>query len=65
MDILFNEAWKWNDLKDDIMNFVIENFQTIKENSEYKKLAAEYKGHPAGIEIYQEIVDKLFAKLKQ
>ncbi|CAB4392526.1 POZ domain-containing protein [Rhizophagus irregularis] len=62
MSVLFNEAWKWNDLKDDIINFIVDNFQEMKDTPEYKKLAAEYKGHPAGIEIFQEILDRLLDK---
>ncbi|CAI2168219.1 8253_t:CDS:2 [Funneliformis geosporum] len=62
MHILFNEAWQWNDLKYDIMDFIVENFQKIQETPEYKKLSVENKGHPAGIEIFQEIVDKLLKK---
>ncbi|RIA93411.1 BTB/POZ protein [Glomus cerebriforme] len=62
MSILFNEAWKWNELKDDIINFIVNNFQKVKDTSEYKKLSAEHKGHPAGIEIFQEILDKILAK---
>lgn len=62
MSVLFNEAWKWNDLKDDIINFIVDNFQEMKDTPEYKKLAAEYKGHPAGIEIFQEILYRLLEK---
>jgi hypothetical protein len=62
MSVLFNEAWKWNDLKEDIINFIVDNFQEMKDTPEYKKLSAEYKGHPAGIEIFQEILDRLLDK---
>ncbi|GBB94047.1 hypothetical protein RclHR1_02280020 [Rhizophagus clarus] len=62
MYVLFNEAWKWPDLKDDVINFIILNFDQVRETVEYKELVSEYKSHPAGIEIMYEIVGKLIPK---
>ncbi|CAG8453336.1 12388_t:CDS:2 [Funneliformis caledonium] len=62
MNILFSEAWKWSDLKEDVIDFIVLNFESVRETVEFKTLASEYKGHPAGIEIMHEIVGKLIPK---
>lgn len=62
MYVLFSEAWKWPDLKDDVIEFIILNFDKVRETAEYKDLVSEYKSHPAGIEIMYEIVGKLIPR---
>ena|SRR5581483_6333441 len=62
MYILFSEAWKWSDLKEDVVGFIVLNFEKVRETVEYKGLASEYKSHPAGIEIMYEIVGKLIPR---
>jgi len=62
MYILFSEAWKWPDLKEDVIDFIVLNFENVRETTEYKNLASEYKSHPAGIEIMYEIVGKLIPR---
>ncbi|CAG8453394.1 12391_t:CDS:2 [Funneliformis caledonium] len=60
--VLFSEGYKWKDLKDDMINYIVYNFDKIKDTLEYKLLAIDNRGHPAAIELMQEIISILFYK---
>ncbi|CAI2168217.1 8252_t:CDS:2 [Funneliformis geosporum] len=60
--VLFSEGYKWKDLKDDMINYIVYNFDKIKDTPEYQSLAIDNRDHPAVIILMQEIISTLFYK---
>ncbi|GBB94036.1 hypothetical protein RclHR1_02280009 [Rhizophagus clarus] len=60
--VLFSEGYKWKDLKDDMVDYIVSHFDKIKDTPEYKLLAVDNRGHPAIVVLMQEIIANLFYK---
>ncbi|RIA93416.1 hypothetical protein C1645_762465 [Glomus cerebriforme] len=60
--VLFSEGYKWKDLKDDMVGYIVSNFDKIKDTPEYKLLAVDNRSHPAVVVLMQEIIATLFYK---
>ncbi|CAG8668369.1 2109_t:CDS:2 [Rhizophagus irregularis] len=60
--VLFSEGYKWKDLKDDMVDYIVSHFDRIKDTPEYKLLAVDNRSHPAIVVLMQEIIANLFYK---
>ncbi|CAI2163188.1 1814_t:CDS:2 [Funneliformis geosporum] len=58
--ILFTYAWKWPDLKDPILKFVVDKFNTIRKTDGYKDIVASPIGYPNFFNLNTEILLNLY-----
>ncbi|CAG8447105.1 4292_t:CDS:2 [Funneliformis caledonium] len=58
--ILFTYAWKWPDLKDPILKFVVDKFNAIRKTVGYKNIVASPLGYPSFFNLNTEILLKLY-----
>ncbi|CAG8575579.1 275_t:CDS:2 [Funneliformis mosseae] len=53
---LFFNAWKSEDLKNEVIEYICRNFDVVRETEEFKNIGSITSGHPAGVRIMQELL---------
>ncbi|CAI2175371.1 5182_t:CDS:2 [Funneliformis geosporum] len=53
---LFNNAWKSEDLKNEVIEYICRNFDAVRDTEEFKNIGSITSGHPAGVRIMQELL---------
>ncbi len=59
IECLFNDAWKSEDLKNEIIEYICRNIDTVRETEGFKNIGSITSGHPAGVRIMQELLLKI------
>ncbi|CAB4473149.1 unnamed protein product [Rhizophagus irregularis] len=59
-EMLFKYAWKWTDLKEHIIRFIVENIQYVRNSKGYKDILANYSDNPNFLKLNTEIFLRLY-----
>ncbi|CAG8448367.1 21420_t:CDS:2 [Dentiscutata erythropus] len=59
-EFLFDTAWKYPELKEQAMKYVVLNFATIRQTSGFKNILADPSRYPAYTDLLNEILAELF-----
>jgi len=62
VDILFGTAWKWPDLKADLMAYIAENVRAVKESDSFKNLGDDSLAYPKSVELLKDLMVMLYEK---
>ena len=55
-EMLFLNAWKWSELKKDVIDFIAKNFTKVKETDGFKKIVNNKNDFPMFHELNFEIL---------
>ncbi|CAG8564291.1 14199_t:CDS:2 [Ambispora leptoticha] len=55
-EVLFGEACKWGDLKEDVLKYFVENFAQVKETDGFKNILLNPREYPRFSEVWLEIM---------
>ncbi|KAG9304809.1 hypothetical protein G9A89_016839 [Geosiphon pyriformis] len=58
-EILFSSAWKWPDIKEFVMKYVVDNFPRIRKTGGFKKVEGNPRSYPMSSEILVELLSFL------
>ncbi|CAG8619634.1 2105_t:CDS:2, partial [Paraglomus occultum] len=58
-ELLFSAAWKWPDLKDVVMTYVVENFSRVRRSSGFKNIQRNSDAYPRSSEVLMELLGLL------
>lgn len=53
---LFRYAWRWSNLKDEFMKFVVQNFNAVRNTNEFKKIIENKDDYPMYHQLNTEIL---------
>ncbi|CAG8741552.1 16085_t:CDS:2 [Gigaspora margarita] len=59
-EFLFGTAWKYPELKEQAMKYVVLNFVTVRQTSGFKNILADPSSYPAYTDLLNEILAELF-----
>ncbi|GBB95324.1 hypothetical protein RclHR1_02510018 [Rhizophagus clarus] len=59
-EILFKYAWKWSELKEHIIRFIVENIKYVRNSKGYKDILANYSDYPNFLKLNMEIFLRLY-----
>jgi hypothetical protein len=59
-EILFNYAWKWTDLKEHIIKFIVKNIKYVRNSKGYKDILANCYDNPNFLKLNMEIFLRLY-----
>ncbi|CAG8465861.1 2747_t:CDS:2 [Paraglomus occultum] len=62
VDILFGTAWKWPDLKEDLMAYIADNVRAVKESDSFKNLGDDSLAYPKSVELLKDLMVMLYEK---
>ncbi|CAG8643488.1 2239_t:CDS:2 [Ambispora gerdemannii] len=57
--LLFGAAWKWPDLKEHVMKYVVENFKSVRKTPAFKNAILNPSSHPHSGELFIEVLEIL------
>ncbi|CAG8587559.1 12145_t:CDS:2 [Ambispora leptoticha] len=57
--LLFGAAWKWPDLKEHVMKYVVENFKSVRKTPAFKNAILNPSSHPHSGELLIEVLEIL------
>ncbi|KAG9304820.1 hypothetical protein G9A89_016850 [Geosiphon pyriformis] len=63
-EILFEEACKWGDLKEEVLKYFVENFARVKETDGFKNILLNPREYPMFSEVWLEIMQLVPAEFK-
>ncbi|CAG8790461.1 4380_t:CDS:2 [Dentiscutata erythropus] len=58
-EILFGQVYEWDDLKKDVMKYVVSEFSKIRKTDGYKKVILNNVEFPAAVELMSELIKLL------
>ncbi|KAG9298814.1 hypothetical protein G9A89_015835 [Geosiphon pyriformis] len=59
-EFLFGTAWKYPELKEQAMKFVVSNFTNVRQTASFKNILANPSEYPAYNDLMNEILEELF-----
>ncbi|CAG8465017.1 2127_t:CDS:2 [Ambispora leptoticha] len=59
-EFLFGTAWKYPELKEQAMKFVVSNFVAVRQTASFKNILANPNEYPAYTDLMNEIFEELF-----
>jgi hypothetical protein len=60
-EFLFSTAWQYDELRDHVMNYVVQNFQIVCKTSGFKSITSNPSNYPQFHDLITEILHKVFA----
>ncbi|GBB89904.1 hypothetical protein RclHR1_16750003 [Rhizophagus clarus] len=60
-EFLFTTAWQYDELRDHVMNYVVQNFQIVCKTSGFKSITSNPSNYPQFHDLITEILHKVFA----